>query len=268
MRRIVYTCVFGGYDWVFPPVQPEADLAYAIVTDDTELHVPGWQSLVVEADHFRNGKTANLHYRALGHEAFSEYDCSLYVDGNIRLLGRISEFFEDFLASGAALGLFPHPLRSTVQEEAEICLRTGKVNEPDRLEEELSYYSRKGFPDTGGLIETTIILKNHKHPDLARSMKLWWTLFERFGTRDQISLPYVLWRARVPCMYQSYSFRDPNPYFGRYTHRMDRRAPRHYAYVEGRAYDNLFFAVMLRMWHFSWSVRRVVRKRLKAMRSG
>ncbi|WP_027715119.1 glycosyltransferase domain-containing protein [Desulfuromonas sp. TF] len=265
MKCLVYTCVFGEYDWIFPPILREAGLDYVVVTDDTGLAVTGWRTLVVDVECFRGAKAANLHHRSLIHRILSGYDYSLYVDGNIRLLGRISKFLEDFSDSGAAMGLYRHPIRSSVREEAETCLKSGKVAEPDRLEAELAYYRSDGFPDDMGLVETGIILKNHRHPDLDRAMALWWQLFEQFGTRDQITLPYVLWKTGVSCMYHADSFRGPNPYFGLYTHRGDQRAPRFYGYVEGRAYDSLCYAAILRAWRFSWSVRRTFRPLLKGI---
>jgi hypothetical protein len=260
MKFVVYACVFGGYDWVFPPIKEEGDLDYILITEDAEMQVNGWTTRVVDISKFRNSKTANLYYRALFHRIFTGYDYSLYVDGNIRLLGKTKDFFTQFIPSGKALGLFPHPLRSTVKEEAEVCLLAGKVTEPDRLVEELKFQKAEGFPDNVGLIETTIILKNHHHPDLDPAMSLWWSLYERFGTRDQIGLPFAIWKVSTSRFYQSFSFRDPNPYFGLYSHRGDKRAPKHYAYIEGRAYDSLLYSIVLKVWQTSWVVRRYFRK--------
>lgn len=264
MKCLVYTCVFGGYDWVFPPICPENGLTYVIVTDDPGLRVSGWQSFLVDIRQFNNAQTANRYYKTLIHRVLKGYDCSLYIDGNIRLLGYTSEFFSQFIASEMSLGLYLHPLRSSVHEEIEVCLSSKKVASPERLAEEFDYYSKDGFPDNVGLFEAGVLLKNHLHPELDSSMELWWQLFERFGTRDQTSLPYVLWKTGVSCMYHENSFREPNPYFGIYTHRGDLRAPRYYGYVEGRAFDNLFYAVILCLWQFTWTVRRVFRQRPKS----
>lgn len=263
MKSVVYTSVFGRYDWVFPPLQIEADISYILFTDDPVLHVQGWKTIVIEAGRFRDARTANRYYKMLAHREFPDVDCSLYIDGNIRLLGKTSRVIEDFMSSGSCLGLFRHPRRSSVREEAESCVVTGKINDTSALDRELSLYREQGFLDDVGLAECTVNLKNHRHAGLAEAMELWWSLFERFGTRDQISLPYVIWRTGVPCTYQPFSFRDPNPYFGFYTHRGDKRAPRHYAYVEGRSYDSRAYALVLRAWHSYWEVRRAARRLLR-----
>lgn len=262
MRLLVYTCVFGRYDWVFPPIKHEKNIDHVIVTDDPEMRISGWKTVVVNSIHFHTPKIANLYYRALIHKLLPGYDYSLYLDGNIRLLGITSDFFLEFISSGATLGLFRHPIRQSVHEEAATCLKLGKCNDPNMLTEELEYYKQQGFVDAAGLVETGIILKNYHKADLDECMQLWWQLFSKFGTRDQISLPYVLWKTDVKCMYHPYSFRDPNPYFGIYTHRGDKRAPKGYAYIEGRAYDSFFYRALLRVWQFSWVIRRKFRSLL------
>lgn len=99
------------------------------------------------------------------------------------------------------------------------------------------------------------------------AMSTWWSLYLEFQSRDPVSLSFVLWKTGVECVYHSYSFRDPNPYFGIYTHRGDKRAPKGYAYIEGRAYDSFFYRALLRVWQFSWVIRRKFRSLLheKAM---
>lgn len=259
MRLLVYCAVFGGYDRVYPPVRREADLDYVIVTDDHRMRVPGWRTHVVDAGGFPTPKAANLYYRALIHRELPGYDASLYTDGNIRLLGRTSEVFAPFLASGAALGVYPHPLRDTVEAEIEACLTAGKVANPDLLRAEWAEYRAAGFPDNQGLIETTIMLKNHRAPDLDAAMQMWWALFRRRPTRDQISLPYVKWKTGVSCVYHEGSFRDPNPHFGLYPHRGDPRAPALYADMAARAFDSLPHRLALRAWHGVWALRRALR---------
>jgi hypothetical protein len=263
MRYVVYTSVFGSYDWVFPPLEIEDDICYVLFTDNPGLSVRGWKTVVVEADRFHDARAANRYYKMLAHKEFPDFDYSLYIDGNIRLLGKTSRIIREFHSSESCLGLFRHPIRSSVREEADSCVMTGKITNTAALEKELSLYREYGFLDDVGLVEATVNFKNHQHPSLAEAMELWWSLFERFGTRDQISLPYVLWKKGVPCTYQPFSFRDPNPYFGFYTHRGDQRAPRYYAYVEGRSYDSHVYALILGAWHLYWEVRRAIRRGLK-----
>jgi len=260
MKLLVYTCVFGKYDLVFPPIMPEPELDYLIITDDASMQVRGWQTHVVDAAHFLSPKAANLHFRALVHREFSRYVASLYIDGNIRLIGKTSAFFTDFLASGATLGLFPHPLRETVADEIEACLSASKVVDRNRVSAEFAYYRQNGFLDDVGLIETAIILKNHRGQDLDAAMEMWWSMFEKFNSRDQFSLPFVISQVEVSCFYQDWSFRKKNPFFGMYPHVGNPHVRPLYTYVAARAYDNAFHASILALWHLTWKFRRIFRE--------
>ncbi len=259
MRLLVYTAVFGGYDRVFPPLHPEAGIDHVIVTDDADLSVPGWRTHVITPGALGPSKTANLQFKALMHRELPGYDASLYIDGNVRLLGRTSEVFTRFLDTGAALGVYRHPLRDTVAAEVEACIAAGKADAV-KLRAELADYRAEGFADDQGLIEATILLKNHRSPELDPAMGLWRDLFQRYQTRDQISLPVVVWKTGLSRAYHEGSFRDPNPYFGLYPHRGAAPVPALYADLSARAYDSPAHRLLLRAWEGSWALRRAMRK--------
>lgn len=267
MRILVYTCVFGGYDRVFPPVRSEAGVDYVVITDDAALRVEGWRTEFVDKSVFRTAKAPNRHFKMLAHrQPLPGYDVSVYVDGNVRVLGPVSDLVATFLASGAAMGVYRHPLRHSVAEEVDACIRVGKVQEAEIIRGELADYVADGFTDQEGLIETTILIKNHAHPALDPAMALWWSLFERYDTRDQVCLPYVQWKTGLPCYYHPRSFREPNPWFGIYPHVGARHIPARYTYVCARAYDSLLHRLWLRAWHAKWSVQRRLRRLLGGSR--
>lgn len=259
MRLLVYTCVFGGYDRVFPPVVREPGVDYVLVTDDETLHVDGWRMQLVEAGRFTNARAANRHYKMIGHGELGTHDVSIYVDGNIRVLGAVSELARRFADKNAALGVYPHPRRKTVAEEAEACISSGKVDDPDVVRQELEYYRAQGFPDEQGLIEATVLFKNHAEPKLDESMSAWWSLYQRFGSRDQFSLPFVLWKTRASVYRMPTSFRDPNPHFGIYPHFAAKGVPRAYAYLCARAYDSPLHRLGKWAWEEKWRMQRRLR---------
>jgi hypothetical protein len=261
MRFLVYTCVFGGYDRVYPPIRPEPGLDHVIVTDDAGLRVPGWRTQVVDMAPFATPKAANLYHRALIHRVLRGYDAALYIDGNMRLLGPTSRVFGPFLVSGAALAAWRHPQRSTVAAEAEACITGAKVPDPARIWAELAEYGAAGFPDDQGLFETGILLKNHRVAALDPAMALWWELYARHLTRDQISLPFVLWKTGLSRHVLPGSFRDPNPYFALYPHARAKGVNPLYAHVSARSHDSLLHRALLGGWHATWALRRRLRRR-------
>ncbi len=260
MKRLVYTAVFGDYDRVYPPVRPEPGVDYVIVTDDARLTVPGWNSMVVDSSAFPNPKAANLFHRALIHRLLPGYDASLYHDGNIRLLGETAPLFDELERSQAALAAYRHPLRRTVAEEAQAVIEIGKVRDSQRVREEVSRYMADGFPDNIRLIETTIVLKNHRAPSLDAAMELWWNLFRDYLTRDQLSLPYVIWRTGLAVHLLPGTFREPNPFFAIYPHYRAKNVSPLYVHVAARSHDSRVHKLLLALWHAYWNIRRSLRR--------
>ena len=50
-------------------------------------------------------------------------------------------------------------------------------------------------------------------------MELWWAQLEEFTKRDQLSLPYVLFRSGLAVKLWDWNYKYENPYFMRYLHR-------------------------------------------------
>ena len=261
MKRLIYKAVFNDYDRVYPPVVPEEGVDYVILTDNGQTAAPGWQTMTVDAARFETPKEANLYYRALIHRILPGYDASLYIDGNVRLLGPSKRLFETLLQSKAAIMLHRHPLRNSVSEEAAAVIKGKKTSAVDRVKDELNCYRSDGFPDDIGLGETTVMLKNHRHPKLDAAMEMWWTLFAKHATRDQLSLPYVLWKTELDVLWVSESFRDPNPYFALYPHWRAKGVNPWYTHVSARSHDSLFYRVVLALWHGQWRLQRALRRR-------
>jgi hypothetical protein len=254
MKRFIYTAVFGDYDRVYPPVRREAGVDYFIVTDQAGMTVPGWKTIEVDGSPFPTPKTANLHYRALIHRLIPGYDASLYIDGNIRLLGPTAPLFDELERSGAALALYAHPERNTLAEEAQAVIALGKVRDPAVVAQELEFYRADGLPEDMRLVMAGVIVKDHRRPELDPAMELWWSLYRQYLTRDQLSLTYILWKTGIPVHHFAETFASPNAYFALYPHLRGRDPHPRYAYVVARSYDSPFYWLLLKHWRGYWQV--------------
>lgn len=210
-RFVVYKCVFSDYDVILRPSVVTKGCDYVVVTDNPDLFASGWQKHVVSAKKFSSAKEANLFYRSTFHEHLDCYEASLYLDGNIQICSDISGLFEKFVNSGAALGLQKHPERVSVAAEIEACIEFKKLKSVSDAWDELNYYRSLGFCDDMGLFETGLIFKNHSVDGLNEAMNAWYDAFRKFGQRDQLSLPFVLWKTGVSYSKFDYGLRDPVP---------------------------------------------------------
>ena len=57
----------------------------------------------------------------------------------------------------------------------------------------------EGFPQNYGLPENNIIYRKHNKAEIISIMNDWWYMLEHYSRRDQLSLPYVLWKHNIKC---------------------------------------------------------------------
>lgn len=192
-KRVVYTAVFGGYDLV-PDVDPSWDCDFICFTDTPELVSAGWKVVFIQL----NGESpaqANRRYKILPHKYLANYEFSLYVDGNIQILVDPAPLFLKYLENGV-LAIPKHQDRKCAYAEAKLCIVSGRVNR-EITERQMSRYAEEGFPKMFGMCENGILLRKHNEISVMALMDAWWVEYCCGGLRDQLSLPYLLWKHNV-----------------------------------------------------------------------
>jgi hypothetical protein len=192
-RHTCYTSVFGNYEPVWPPFQPDSGIRYVMVSDRA-TQVGTWLPEIVDATNFGSPRLANRFQKMRFQETLLDDNFSVYIDANIRPVASLVPLFREFEQSGADIGLYRHYSRHSVEAEARACIARNKVEHPETVGPELAFYATEGFADTGGLWEGSIIFKRHDSVKLQKAMKEWWNLYSRFQTRDQFSLPFIIWK--------------------------------------------------------------------------
>ena len=188
-----FTSVFGGYESVWTPFKPDSKIDYVLVTDESkETRV--WRNEIVDAGEFESPRLANRFQKMRFHERLPIDHYSVYIDANIRQIDSLIPLFQAFAESNADIGLYRHYSRHTVEAEVAACLAREKVENPETVRPELLFYEEQGFTDAVGLWEGSIIFKRHGSTKLQGAMREWWDLYSRFQTRDQFSLPFVIWK--------------------------------------------------------------------------
>lgn len=193
-RRVVYTAIVGGKDKLHDPahVLPGAD--YICFTD-----TPGMTSRVftirplpwVEKDARLTARRLKL----FPHLLFPGHGESLWLDGSKRIRRDISALWGEAL-DGAHMATFGHPYRRCLYEEIQDCLQNGR-DRAEALQAQQEDYRRQGMPAGMGLFETSVMWRRHHTPRVISAMELWWQELVTQSIRDQVSLPYVLWRTNL-----------------------------------------------------------------------
>lgn len=189
-KFVVYTAVFGAYDRV-SEVDSSWDCDFVCFTDNPDLLPSGWRVVLVDLDGDSPAQI-NRRYKMLPHIYFPNYECSLYVDGNIKIVKNPCDLFAKYLDDGV-IAIPKHQDRDCAYEEASICIKSGIVS-GQVTARQMGRYAAEGFPKNYGLTENGVIFRRHHDEKVVPVMNRWWDEYRLGGKRDQLSLPYLFWR--------------------------------------------------------------------------
>ena len=193
-KIVVYSCIVGNYDSINEPIYFNDNVEY-ILFSDKEIKSNFWKIKKIPSKvlKLKNKTLINRYIKLHPFEFFKDYEYSIYIDGNIKTLTDISGFV-NCINNKTGIAMFKHHSRNCIYIEEKACLLQNKGNK-DKLIEQINKYKLEKFPKNYGLLEGTIIvsdLKSEKAKDLLID---WWNEFYESGSlRDQLSLPYVLWK--------------------------------------------------------------------------
>ena len=212
--KIIYTTIFGGYDDVTKPNLPT-----------------GWDwkcfseenSIPLYTDNTRNAKK----FKVLPHRYLQDYEYSIFIDGNMYVVGNVDELIEKYL-SDSNIAFFDHNKnrmdpRDCIYDEYNAIMNLGK-NDPNQnfkdnpqvMYDQVIRYQDEGYPSHNGLITGMVILRRHNEKDCIRVMEDWWTEIKYGSKRDQLSFNYVAWKNNTKFNYMDGDSRN-NEYFTRDT---------------------------------------------------
>lgn len=224
-KIVVYTAIFGGKDplWSVPPIARDG-ATYVVLTDRPLFEVglwtrdgaygrsatilegtgefpsapPTWEQRKFSIDlpawkRFSPRKRAR-YCKMMSHAIFPDAEYTIWVDGNIRLLRRPEEAVKWLNTNNIAA--FKHPDRRCSYEEASACLVFGKGSK-DAIMAQVKAYRQAGFPANWGLASTRCVIRRNCE-EISFLNEAWWKEIRERSERDQISLPYLLWKMGIP----------------------------------------------------------------------
>lgn len=243
-KKVIYTAIFGGKDTLHEPLFVPKGFDFICFTDNKELQSIHWNIRVVEPP-FVDPVRCARYYKILAHKVLSEYEQSVWIDGNMIVKGDVNVWIHKYLTSHdfvtfdhskqkrRFLGLFWIPdkkfARNCVYDELEALVsRTEQgiyMDDIETMKRQVARYRAEGYPAHNGLAVTMILFRNHNNPKVIHLMESWWKELENGSRRDQLSINYVAWKEKYSL---SYIQGDPryNPYFlkTRHTHKTNFRA--------------------------------------------
>lgn len=233
MKLVVYTAVAADYDHL-RPVRTPGSVDFVCFTEPGKPVPAGWTRRDLPRDDL-SPQSVNRWAKFHPHLLFPDHDASVYIDGNIEVIGDMAEFAADALTD-ATIALYDHPVRTSAFEEAIECALVG-FDLTRRIRRQIRRYHAEGFAFEGGLLEGNVIARAHHDPDVIRAMTRWWQEWETGVKRDQLSLMYVLWKERPRlCRLGRHDARFVHRYFVYHPHRrkLARTLPRTWRQIVNR----------------------------------
>jgi len=216
-RLLVYTCIAGGYDEPRPPRVDTPGIDFVCLSDRPAAVPAPWVARQLP-DMGLGAAELNRYAKMHPHLIFPETAASVYVDGNIQVVGDPTPLVEQALATHD-LALYQHPFRDCIYLEAEECAAIGHAWSRT-VRRQMRGYAAAGFPAGHGLFEAGVIVRRHASPAVQRLMAAWWSAYLGGVRRDQLSLPFLAWQLGVP-------IGNLGPSDPRYAHRYFRLAEGH-----------------------------------------
>ena len=241
----IYTSVFGAFEQPWPPLRQDLNTETALISERQPVPFR-WSEYYTPPCDFGTPRLNNRFHKMLHYQSLSPGGLSLYADANVRPINNLLPLFEAFEESRADIGMYRHYARSSVHDEAQACLQRKKVDNPEAVAEELRFYADAGFPDTGGMWEGSVIFRRHSSPRLRDAMQEWWDLYSRFQTRDQFSLPFIIWKHGLRVFDLDEHSPGREHYFVRLQHSQVGIKNRIARYLQARAPENFFWSALQR----------------------
>lgn len=201
-RGVVVSANYGGKDliWEVPKdARPSNNisLCYIMFVDNVtvararekaglgdKMSLGGWNLVEVPREQIGNARVASRIPKMLLPRIFPHARWSFWIDSKYKLRGSPAEAIDELLYGfGSFTTLFTHFARISWAEEAEETLKQHLL--PISMERgQAEHYNRTGFArDVPGLMEGSVIMRDHRHLLTHVVSCVWWSEYLKFPPR-------------------------------------------------------------------------------------
>jgi hypothetical protein len=192
---VIYTAIFGGYDYLKPlPSMP--GVKAVCFTDDPTLSAQGWEIVHWRfANQPSHPRMAAKWFRMYPNECLPDHRFTIWVDASLRIT---DPFFAGWMMKCLGnndLALFSHPERKTLDAEVEASETMQKYDGHD-MRAQVQHYRDLGYEDQSGLYAAGVLVRETT-PRMIGLGNDWWVENGTWTYQDQLSLPFLLWQKGI-----------------------------------------------------------------------
>jgi len=201
--NIVYTCVTDSYDQIPPPRYVTSGWRYIMFTDQYIEAPTGWEVIYIK-------NPGNLTPVKFARQVKIEYwkylpdhDVNIWVDSNIIIRKDLNDLCNLVMNDKHLIYTVKHPKRKCVYEEAKEVIVSHK-DKPSIVNKQTHYYQSHNFPKNfGDFYETNCIIRKNTQ-QVKDAMSLWFQQILTWSHRDQLSLPYIIWKNNLSIFFDTF----------------------------------------------------------------
>ena len=194
VKIAVYTCIVGHYDDLIEPFYVEPCVDYYVFTDMDCPKTSVWKKIdITQFEDYANLTPSQLNrkIKMMPFAYLPDYDYSIYIDGNVEIVSSVSPLIAEM--GPHSFGVHYHRSRDCIYDEKERVLYLKKTDK-EITKKQIKAYKKESFPHHYGLYENSILIRKHHDAETCHLMETWWKEYLKYPTRDQLSLPYVIWK--------------------------------------------------------------------------
>ena len=232
-KKVVYTCIVGGYDNLIEPSVISSGFDYVCFTDNMNLTSDIWQIRPMPKETEELPQIKKQRYvKVSPHVVLPEYDLSVWVDGNVEVKGDMNKFVAEMHEDGCNIYIPQHPTRTCTYAEARAVLALRK-DKSEIVNPQMDRFRNEGFPTNQGMLQSNILLRYHNAEDCKKLMAAWFDEIRNGSHRDQLSFNYALWKNNgVKAKYMDKKICKSEYFFWKCTHGTSANRPQTYRKVK------------------------------------
>ncbi|MEN9898337.1 MAG: hypothetical protein RLZZ66_1986 [Pseudomonadota bacterium] len=199
LKIAVYTCITGGYDKLALPLLVDSRIDYFCFTDNDAYYFDDFWSVKLLNLPDLDNKDVNRYVKMHPHIFLSDYDITVYIDGNIEIVGELYELLSKVDKLDDVFFAYRHSERNCIYSEGAAC----SYYSHDwiwNIAKKMRDYSESHYPMNNGLVSANVLIRK-KNLQMSTLMDAWWLAYQNGVKRDQLSLPYVSWKLNIPIHY-------------------------------------------------------------------
>jgi hypothetical protein len=211
-KLVVYTCLTGNYEKPAQNHVTDDNVKYVYFSDKKTSVADGWELKIIEGLEHLDDKDKNRYIKMNPHKFLKEFDMSIYIDCNIKIINKLTNIFSKAKQDSESIFMYEHPFTNCTYKELEIIVNKGLASFSEAKKQYMRYKSLS-FPINFGLFEANIIIRKHDN-DTQRLMEAWWSEYNNSTKRDQTSLMFASFQTGISiCNLGKCNLREGGDYF-------------------------------------------------------